>query len=221
MTRRDDAHGHSWQPLFLGDWTALLRGPLDLLRLTFAAGAVVFAVKGNVPIAVLLAITFALTLLPRHLELPRPFDLACLLGMSLQAWGNAAGLFSEYGWYDTVVHFLLTLLATPVIYLALARLQVLPHPSSDGRSHQYIGVFVVSWMLGLGLEALNEIYEFGSDHLLGAALQGGNVDTVTDLMASAVGAAIGGALMVLWVGFGWTATRRLPAKQLRAVLRGR
>jgi hypothetical protein len=204
----------AWEPVLLGDWTTLIRGPLDLLRLSFAAGAAVFAFDGNFGIAALLAITFAVALVPRLLELPRPFDLAFLLAMSLQAWGNASSLFSDYGWYDTFVHFLLTLLATPVVYLALARLEVLPHPSADARRHQYVGVFIVAWMLGLGLEALNEIYEFSSDHLLGTALQAGNVDTVTDLMASAVGAAIGAGLMVLWVRFGWTTTRRLPARQL-------
>ena len=34
-----------------------------------------------------------LVLVPRLLNLPRPFDLALVLDMSLQAWGNVFELF--------------------------------------------------------------------------------------------------------------------------------
>jgi hypothetical protein len=60
--------------IFLGDWHPLLRDPLDLFRLSFLVGAVVFAVQGDWDAVVRLLIPCLLVFLIRALELPRPID---------------------------------------------------------------------------------------------------------------------------------------------------
>ena len=38
---------HAWKTIFLGDWHPVLRDPLDLFRLSFLVGAVVYALQGD------------------------------------------------------------------------------------------------------------------------------------------------------------------------------
>lgn len=72
-----------------GDWHPLLRDPLDLLRLSFAAAAAAFALAGSFEYSLRLAATFLLVVGAQRLRLPRLFDLLFIIGMWLQAWGNA------------------------------------------------------------------------------------------------------------------------------------
>jgi hypothetical protein len=52
-------------------------------------------------------------------------------------------------------------------------------------------VIVVGLLLGLGIGGLWEIYEWGADQLVGTSFQKGNMDTMRDLAAGAVGSLIG------------------------------
>ena len=70
-------------------------------------GALVALALGDLNSCLRLGLTFLLVALARQISLPRPFDFAFLLGMALQAWGNAFSLFEDIGWYDKIVHFVL------------------------------------------------------------------------------------------------------------------
>lgn len=130
-----------------------------------------------------------LVLVPRWLDLPRPFDLALILGMSLQAWGNVFDLFERFAWYDTVVHVVLTALAAPTLYLALSRLEILPDPGKEHQDRWLLGAFLIVYFMGQGIDAV--------------------------LVAAGIGAALGGLGLALWTARGWGSVRRVPPEQVR------
>jgi uncharacterized membrane protein YjdF len=204
---------HSY--LLLGDWNRWIRDPIDLLRLTYLAAAIVFAVIGNFDAAVRLALTFGIVVIARVIALPRPFDLGFVLGMMLQAWGNALNLFNDWGFYDNIVHVSLTAFAAPVFYIGLARLEVVPDLADDTQARHHSGIFVITLSLALAFGAVYEVYEWAADNLLGANLAIGETDTITDLFDDAIGGVIGGALLVVWATYGWGTVRRVGARRLR------
>lgn len=117
--------------ILLGDWSRLVRDPLDLLRLAFLLGAVVALVLGHLEPSLRLLLTFLAAVLARAIDLPRPFDLVFLLGMALQAFGNVLGAFDHVYGYDKVVHFTLPAAMSTLLYLLAIRLRVLPDLSRE------------------------------------------------------------------------------------------
>jgi hypothetical protein len=202
--------------LLLGDWTPWVRDLLDVVRLTFLVGAIATLVLGDHAAALRLLLTFLATVAVARLKLPRLFDAAFLLGMSLQAWGNTAHLFSSFHDYDVIVHFALPLACAPALYIMLARWGVVPDLAGGAERHHMLGVWLVTFALGLSLGALYEMYEWLSNHLLGSHLLVGYTDTIGDLADDALASSIGGVLLVVWATRGWATTRRLPAEAVIA-----
>ena len=62
--------GWSRRRLIYGDWTWLVRDPLDVLRLVFISGAIVFALEGR-STAVALTAASAVLVVARVINLPR------------------------------------------------------------------------------------------------------------------------------------------------------
>jgi hypothetical protein len=198
--------------LLLGDWGRVVRDPLDVLRLAFLAGAVAFAAAGDVKGAFNLGLAFAVLVAARLANLPRLYDLGLIVALTLTQVGEAFGLYDSIGWYDRAVHFLVPMLTSQVLYLCLARIEVLPDPRQETPRHDLIGMFVVTFALGLAVGALWEVFEWSSDSVFGSNLSEGNTDTVGDLIADACGSLAGGALMVLWAHRGWGSVRRIPGE---------
>ena len=196
--------------IVLGDWSRLVRDPLDFLRLSFAVAAVVYAVSG-LGGAANLAVAAVAVIAVRFLNLPQPYDLAFIACMWLTGWGEALRLYDKFAHYDVLVHFFVPLLGAPIVYIALARLDVLSEPREHEERHHYFGLFLVTLAFGLALGAAWEIAEWSSDHVFGSKLQLGESDTIGDLVADGCGAAFGGALLVVWAAFGWGTVRRTPA----------
>jgi len=199
--------------LALGDWNRVVRDPLDLMRLAFLAGAVVFVSRGDAAGAFNLLLAFAVLVVARLANLPRLYDLALIGALSLTQGGEALGLYDQWAPYDRVVHFLVPMVASQVVYLCLARIEVLPDPQEDTLRRHEVGMFVVTFALGLSIGGLWEIFEWFSDGVFGSDLSQGNVDTVGDLIADAAGSFVGGLLMVLWAERGWGSVRRVPGRQ--------
>jgi hypothetical protein len=198
--------------LLLGDWTPWLRDGIDLLRLGLGLGAAGFAAAGDGGAAAVLGVFCGLTLFARLVNLPRVYDLSFVLAMSLQAWGEVLGGFDALPWFDNVVHVSVPLLTAPVVYLALARLEVLPDPKDETHLQHYLGMFIVTLSLGLAVGALWEIVEWTSDGVLGSNLSEDNDDTVTDLIFDTTGSLVGATLLVVWARYGWGSVRRLPGE---------
>jgi hypothetical protein len=173
-------------------------------------GRVGFALAGDPGGAAVLASLGAITLLARLVNLPRVYDLCLTAAMALQGFGEAFGLYDEFVRFDDVVHVTLPLLTAPVVYIGLARLQVVPDPRDETHMPHYAGIFVVTTALGIAIGALWEIAEWMSDAWLGTDLSLGNDDTVGDLVRDTFGSLLGAALLVAWARFGWGSVRRIP-----------
>jgi hypothetical protein len=194
----------------MGDWNPVVRDGIDVLRLVIVAGAAGFALAGDTTGAVVLGLLGAITVLARFVMLPRVYDLALTLAMALQGFGEAFGVYDRFVRFDDLVHVTLPLLVAPVVYIALARLDVVPDPRDETHGRHYAGIFVVTAALGTALGGLWEIYEWCSDAWIGTQLQEGNDDTVGDLVRDTLGSLGGAALLVLWARRGWGSVRRIP-----------
>ncbi|MCF6746645.1 hypothetical protein E9529_20685 [Blastococcus sp. KM273128] len=196
--------------LLLGDWTPVIRDGIDVLRLVLLGGAVAYAVAGDWGAAALLAFFFGITLVARLLNLPRPYDLSLTVAMALQGFGEVLGLYDEWVRFDDLVHFTLPMLTAPVVYIALARAEVVPDPRDETHLPHYVGIAVVTAALGISIGALWEVYEWRSDAWLGTDLSIDNDDTNGDLVRDSLGSLVGANLLVVWARFGWGSVRRIP-----------
>jgi hypothetical protein len=198
--------------LVLGDWHPWMRDPIDVLRALLLAGAAGFALAGEPHGALLLGGAGVVAWLVRPLLLPRVYYLALVLALTLQAWGEALGLYDAVPWFDNVVHFMVPFFGAPTLYIVLARLDVVPDPRDDTTGRHYAGIAIIAFALGVALGGLWEIVEWSSDNVAGSSLQLGNDDTVGDLIADSLGAACGAALLVCWARWGWGSVRRIPGE---------
>jgi hypothetical protein len=196
--------------LVLGDWTPVIRDGIDVLRLVILGGAVGYAIAGRPGAALLLAFLGAVTVLARLVNLPRVYDLSVTGAMALQGFGETLGLYDEVARFGDLVHFTLPMLTAPVIYIALARVEVVPDPRDETHLPHYVGIAVVTAALGIAVGALWEIYEWRSDAWFGTSLSEGNDDTNGDLVRDTLGSLVGAALLVAWARFGWGSVRRIP-----------
>ena len=198
--------------LILGDWNPWIRDPIDVMRLLLVLGAAGFLVAGDTSGAALLGGAGALAWLVRPLQLPRAYDACFVAALTLQAVGEALGAYDAIPWFDVVAHFSLPFFLAPTLYIALARADVVPDPKDETTTRHYVGMFVVTFALGVALGGLWEIWEWVSDHTLGSSLQLGLDDTVGDLVADSAGALLGAALLVCWARYGWGSVRRIPGE---------
>ena len=180
------------------------------MRLAILAGAAVYAVDGQWGSAALLATLGSVTLVARLVNLPRLYDLALTLGMALQGFGETLGLYDQFVRFDDLVHFTLPMLTAPVVYIALARLDVVPDPRDETHLQHYVGIGVVTAALGIAIGALWELFEWRSDAWFGTALSEDNDDTNGDLFRDTLGSLVGAGLLVVWARFGWGSVRRIP-----------
>ena len=210
MTTLAEAHP-AWdrRRLVYGDWTWLVRDGLDVLRLAFIAGTIVFAVQGR-STAVALTAASAVLLIARVIDLPRWFDFGLIVAMSLIAWGTALSLYGSWFYYDKIVHGLSPVGYVPVLYIALVRLGVVPDPGNairERRVARISGIFIVTLAIGMAVGAGYESVEWFEDKFLGGHFVGGLWDTETDLLCDEGGSLVGAAFLTVWALRGWTSRR--------------
>jgi len=206
-----DSRGLTWQKFFLGDWSRIVRDPLDVYRIVFIGAALVWGISGR-PVTVLVGAS-ALLVLARVISLPRFYDLSLIIVMFLLAWGEVLGLYDSWGSYDNVVHFTVPLLVTGMIYLLLVRLGVLPELRDLTQLHQKFGFFLTALCLGMAIGAAWEITEWTLDSTTGSHLVIDARDTATDLIADTLGAAGSALILVLW-SLGNHSLKRRPGAAL-------
>ncbi len=203
--------GLTWQKVILGDWSRLVRDPLDVARIVFIAGTIAWGLAGQ-PVTVLVAASLVLVV-ARIASLPRFYDLSLLVVMVLIAWGEVLGVYDSWRSYDNVVHFTVPLLVTGMIYLLLVRLGVLPELSDLKQVHQKFGFFLTAVALGMAIGAGWEIIEWSLDEWAGANLVGSATDTATDLIWDTMGATGSAIILTLW-SLGGHSLRRRPGAAL-------
>ncbi len=194
----------------LGDWTPWLRDPIDLVRLLPLVGVVVFVAQRNWGDAMLHAVAFAAVMGVRPLLLPRLFDLFWTVAIVFETWTHTLGWYEAVPWMDRLVHFVVPMLGSPVIYIALARADVVPDPKAETQLRHHVGIVVLTFALGVALGGLWEIVEWVMDATLATNWSENNDDTVGDLVADTFGAIAGAVLLLLWTVKGWGSVRRVP-----------
>jgi hypothetical protein len=197
--------------LLLGDWSRPVRDPIDVLRASYAIGVpIVWLARSDYPLN--LTVSALAVIAVRFLLLPRLYDLAFCLGFGLTGWGDALGLYDKIGFYDLIVHSLASFFFAPVLYILLARAEVLADLKQVTVRNHFVGVFVITLALGLAVGAVWEMAEYTSDHFFGSHLAKSERDTATDLMVDGLGALAGGSLLVVWARYGWGSVRRVPGE---------
>ena len=208
--------------LIFGDWHPLLRDPLDLLRLSFAAAAVGFLVAGRPDKAWHLFLNFLVVVAARRLNMPWRWDLLFILAWGTQAWGNAADLFNlnyctsvRLGrdndvclGYDNFVHFLIPLASIAPLYTLGLRLGVLPDISKETGWRHRSGTVLFAALGAMAIETFNEIWEYVAVNWLGQNLQIGYSDTIHDMALGVVGSLAGGMLIWVWAANRWPTERK-------------
>jgi hypothetical protein len=209
--------------LLFGDWTPVLRDPLDLLRLSFAVASAGFLVTGHPAIAWHMFVDFLIVVAAGRLNMPRLFDLLFVLGWATQSWGNAAGLFDlnkctniQLGksnhlclGYDNFVHLVIPLTSIAPIYVLGLRLGVLPDISQETTWRPRLGTVLFAVLGVMAIEYVNEIWEYIAVNWLGLNLQIGYSDTIHDLALGVAGSVLGGVLLWVWAANRWP-TQREP-----------
>src|SRR4051794_36595659 len=198
----------------VGDWNRVIRDPLDLLRLTPLIGALVTIIVGETAHTGELLGTFLIVLAPRVLNVQRPFDLVLQLGIGLAIWGNVFSLFDTIYGYDKVVHFMLPCGTAMLLYVALCHLRLVPDLSEDAGLHDRVAMVLVTLAFGLTVGGIFEIWEWFSNTALGTHMFVSYGDSIGDLIDDALGALVGGVILLFWTGRGWR-TWRTPGAALR------
>jgi uncharacterized membrane protein HdeD (DUF308 family) len=200
-----------WPRIIYGDWTWFIRDGLDVLRLAFIGGTIVFAAQGRSDVMALAAASIVL-LIARIIDLPRWFDFGLTVAMTLIAWGTALSLYGHWFYYDKVVHGISPIAYTPVLYIVLVRLGVVPDPADairERRVARIAGIFIIAFAVGLAVGAFYENIEWIEDKfdILGGHFVKGLWDTETDLLCDTTGSLIGATFLTVWALRGWSSRR--------------
>lgn len=171
---------------------------LTVLQLGFLAWAVVTLAAGNASDARALVVMFLVLQVPRLLRLPLIFDAAFLVAWTLQALGQVAGFWSQFPWWDTLVHSALPAVLAPTAYLLLVRIGVLPDLLARRGARARAGAVMVVFLIAAGFGTVYEIYEWFCDVHFGTHFQPDNADTMTDITANDLGGLAGGLWLALW-----------------------
>jgi hypothetical protein len=198
----------------VGDWSRVVRDPLDLLRLAPLIGAITTLIVGDTTHTGELVGAFLIVLAPRVLNVQRPFDLVFQLGMNLAVWGNVFGLFDKIYGYDKVVHFILPCGSAMMLYIALCHLRLVPDLSQDAGLHDRVAMVLVTLAFGLTVGGIFEMWEWFSNTVFGTEMFVTYGDSIGDLIDDTLGALAGGAILLFWTGRGW-GTWRTPGAALR------
>ncbi|HST42937.1 MAG TPA: hypothetical protein VLK58_25660 [Conexibacter sp.] len=199
-----------WRQVFLGDWHPVLRDPLDLFRLSFVVGAVVFAIRGDSHATTQLALTALAVFVARMIDLPRIVDWGFCVAMFFNGWGDALHLFTNVAWYDNIVHVTLPAFFAPMVYIGLSHLDVVPEPEAvRHRFTRLVGMGFVTFCIGVTAATFYEIYEWVAVRWLDQNLFISYADTIADLADGFIGSATGSLLLCGWA-LGRFSSRRSP-----------
>ena len=204
-------HNLTWQKVILGDWTRVIRDPLDVARIAFIIATIVWALLGHAMTGLIAA--SAVIILARVISLPRFYDASVILVMFLLAWGSALSIYGSWGFYDNLVHFITPLLTTGMFYLLLVRLEVLPDFRDLKQLHHRIGFFLTVLALGMAIGAGWEVIEWTLDQFSDVGRVANADDTATDLISDTLGSAGSALILVLW-SLGNHSMKRRPGVEL-------
>jgi glycosyl transferase family 2 len=162
--------------------------PGDLARLAGVASLLAVAVRGEWVNAALFALVLLGLVLPRLLRVGRLPDLVYGVVLLLAAWSAVLDWYVRFGWLDIVMHVLAGGLTAALAHRLLVRWQVLPRAADPVVRRARAGVVVTTTGVGTTLGLLWEVGEWFGHTYLDHRIQVGYTDTLSDLVADAVGA---------------------------------
>ncbi len=125
-------------------------------------------------------------------HVPRPLELAFVLGMALQFISESTKLFELFTYWDKIVHP--TLIALTAM---IAGWLLLGYAEAFGKRIPIQLAAAFGLLLGMSVGAFWEFVEFASDWFGDANLQKSNADTLTDILSNDIGAFVA-TLFGLW-----------------------
>ena len=170
-----------------------------LLRLALLGTMAYQITSGNKDGATVAGEGFFVSLVPLLVQrlagthVPRPLELAFVLGMALQFISESTKLFELFTYWDNIVHP--TLVALTGVIAAWLLLGY--RDAFEKRIPLHVaGAF--GMLLGMAVGAFWEFVELASDWFGDANLQKSNADTITDIMSNDIGAFVA-TLFGLWL----------------------
>lgn len=177
-----------------------------ILQAILVVGILLSLIQGRLLAALTTSAIIVVTLLPvilsRRFRVRIPPEIEVLAVIFIYAslfLGEVQGFFVRYWWWDVVLHgssgFLLGILGILLVHV----LNEMEHVEFYMKP-RFLALF--AFMFAMGMGALWEIFEFGTDQIFGVNMQkSGLVDTMWDLIVNGIG-----ALVVSFLGWGYLRT---------------
>jgi hypothetical protein len=144
---------------------------------------------------------------------PRPVEMAFNGALLFATWGDFSGAPRSIPGFDDWTNFVFSLGTTPILYLVLIRAGVFPEFADEPRVHRRIALFIAAMCLGFCAGIYYEQYVWLANHYLGADVPTSWGALTRRLGLDWLGAAAGGALLVVWDAYGWGTRRRIARVQ--------
>ena len=167
-----------------GEWIA------DLLRVAGVLCVAVAAIGWTWTDAGIVALALPALVAPKFIGMRAWFDIAYAVTVLIAAWSNVFDLYTTVVGLDLIVHFTLTGLSAALLYVLLARADIVALPG--GRRAAPI---VLTTTMGLALSALWEMIEWIGWTLIGDDIFVAYQDSIGDMVAGGLGALAAGLLL--------------------------
>ncbi|MCP2636444.1 hypothetical protein K0817_007650 [Microbacterium sp. HD4P20] len=176
-------------PSGIGEWLA------DAVRALGVASVVAAFTWWTVTDAGILALTLPALVLPRFVGVRPGFDVIFGVTVLVAAWSNLLGLYRTWSGWDLAVHFVCTGVFAAMLYLLLARLDVVPAPREpDSRRRTPI---VIVAALGLAISAVWEMVEWAGKTFVTDEIFVTYQDTIGDMAVGGLGAVAAGVTVAI------------------------
>jgi hypothetical protein len=168
----------------------------DGVRVLSVLSIAVAAVWFDLPAVLGLTVVTIGLMIPRLCRLAGPFDATFCITILIAAWSGIAGLYRAVSWWDLVVHFVTAGSSAAILYLILARSNIIP----TATRHRFPtrSVIILTAALGLTAAVLWEFLEWAGNRYITSRIHVGYNDTLADLAVGGLGAVIAGIALAHW-----------------------
>ncbi|MFB9259953.1 hypothetical protein [Dietzia aerolata] len=165
----------------------------DALRLLGVLSAVAALALPGFTDAAIIAFCLPGLMLPRFLGMRPAADAWVTVVLLVAAWSNVLDLYRTVEWWDIPVHVVVAGTVAVLVYLLLARTEIVPAPGTA--RFTAVGALVLTTVLGLALGAVWEMVEWFGYAVITDDIHVTYQDTVGDMAAGGLGAVVGGWLL--------------------------
>lgn len=167
-----------------GEWIA------DLLRASGVICVVIATIGWSVTAAGIVALALPGLAVPRLLGTRAWLDIAYGITVLVSVWSNVLDLYTTVAGWDLVVHAVLTGLTAIMLYLLLARADIVAPPEARRAT-----TIVLTTTMGLALSAVWEMLEWIGWAFISDGIYVEYQDTIGDMAAGGLGSFAAGLLL--------------------------